>query len=154
MSGLLEWLQERLGTREQATKFLYRRLPVGTTWWHTLGSAALVLITPLFFGLAPAIHAASPGLECSLRDGGRAPRAGERQGDGRQARRLLRTQEPETGGGRRPEGGRRCGSRSPVRYARYGCAGRPGCGRSGRRARADFIRLIISCIDVLTIAKI
>jgi ubiquinol-cytochrome c reductase cytochrome b subunit len=44
MSGLLEWLQERLGTREQITKFLYRRLPVGTTWWHTLGSAALFLI--------------------------------------------------------------------------------------------------------------
>jgi ubiquinol-cytochrome c reductase cytochrome b subunit len=26
------------------TKFLYRRLPEGTTWWHTLGSAALFLI--------------------------------------------------------------------------------------------------------------
>src|SRR3972149_375280 len=44
MSGPLEWLQERLGTREQLTKFLYRRLPVGTNWWHTLGSAALFLI--------------------------------------------------------------------------------------------------------------
>ncbi|MFQ5846543.1 MAG: cytochrome b N-terminal domain-containing protein [Candidatus Methylomirabilales bacterium] len=44
MRRLLDWLQERLGTREQATKFLYRRLPVGTTWWHTLGSAALFLI--------------------------------------------------------------------------------------------------------------
>ena len=41
---LSSWLQERLGTREQVTRFLYRRLPVGTTWWHTLGSAALFLI--------------------------------------------------------------------------------------------------------------
>jgi ubiquinol-cytochrome c reductase cytochrome b subunit len=44
MSPLLDWFQERLGTREQLTKFLYRRLPEGTTWWHTLGSATLVLI--------------------------------------------------------------------------------------------------------------
>ncbi len=41
---ILDWMQVRLGTREQVTKFLYRRLPVGTTWWHTLGSAALFLI--------------------------------------------------------------------------------------------------------------
>ncbi len=41
---LLDWLQERLGTQEQLTRFLYRRLPEGTTWWHTLGSAALFLI--------------------------------------------------------------------------------------------------------------
>lgn len=44
LTRLLNWLQERLGTREQLGKFLYRRLPVGTTWWHTLGSAALFLI--------------------------------------------------------------------------------------------------------------
>ena len=44
LTPVLEWLQERLGTREQFTRFLYRRLPVGTTWWHTLGSAALFLI--------------------------------------------------------------------------------------------------------------
>ncbi len=44
MSRVLEWLQERLGTREQLFKFLYRRLPEGTTWWHTLGSATLFLI--------------------------------------------------------------------------------------------------------------
>ena len=44
LSGTLDWFQERLGTREQLTKFLYRRLPEGTTWWHTLGSAALFLI--------------------------------------------------------------------------------------------------------------
>jgi len=44
-----------------------------------------VLITPLFFGLAPAIHAASPGLECSLRDGGRAG------GGGVRAQRTRRT---------------------------------------------------------------
>ncbi len=44
LSPLLDWLQARLGTREQLTRFLYRRLPVGTTWWHTLGSAALFLI--------------------------------------------------------------------------------------------------------------
>ena len=41
---LLDWLQARLSTREQLTRFLYRRLPEGTTWWHTLGSAALFLI--------------------------------------------------------------------------------------------------------------
>ena len=41
---LLDWLQERLGTREQLTRFLYRRLPEGTTWWHALGSAAFFLI--------------------------------------------------------------------------------------------------------------
>jgi len=41
---VLEWFQERLGTREQLSKFLYRRLPEGTTWWHTLGSATLFLI--------------------------------------------------------------------------------------------------------------
>src|SRR3990167_5264150 len=44
MRQLLDWLQERLGTQEQLTRFLYRRLPQGTTWWHTLGSAALFLI--------------------------------------------------------------------------------------------------------------
>lgn len=44
LKKLLDWLQLRLGTREQVTKFLYRRLPEGTTWWHTLGSAALFLI--------------------------------------------------------------------------------------------------------------
>lgn len=44
MSRLLDWFQERLGTREQLTRFLYRRLPEGTTWSHTLGSATLVLI--------------------------------------------------------------------------------------------------------------
>ena len=44
MSRLLDWFQERLATREQLTRFLYRRLPEGTTWWHTLGSAALFLI--------------------------------------------------------------------------------------------------------------
>lgn len=41
---LFDWFQERLGTREQVTKFLYRRLPEGTTWWHTLGSATFFLI--------------------------------------------------------------------------------------------------------------
>ena len=44
LTAVLGWLQERLGTREQLTRFLFRRLPVGTTWWHTLGSAALFLI--------------------------------------------------------------------------------------------------------------
>ncbi|MBI2217682.1 MAG: cytochrome b N-terminal domain-containing protein [Candidatus Rokubacteria bacterium] len=44
LTAVLDWLQERLGTREQFTRFLDRRLPVGTTWWHTLGSAALFLI--------------------------------------------------------------------------------------------------------------
>ncbi len=44
LTAVLEWLQERLGTREQFIRLLYRRLPVGTTWWHTLGSAALFLI--------------------------------------------------------------------------------------------------------------
>lgn len=44
LSRVLDWFQERLGTREQLTKFLYRRLPEGTTGWHTLGSAALFLI--------------------------------------------------------------------------------------------------------------
>lgn len=44
VSRLLDWFQERLGTREQLTRFLYRRLPEGTTWWHTLGSAAFFLI--------------------------------------------------------------------------------------------------------------
>ena len=44
MRRLLDWLEERLGTREQLTKFFYRRIPVGTTWLHTLGSAALFLI--------------------------------------------------------------------------------------------------------------
>jgi ubiquinol-cytochrome c reductase cytochrome b subunit len=44
MKRLLNWLEERLGTREQLTKFLYRRLPTGTGWWQTLGSAALFLI--------------------------------------------------------------------------------------------------------------
>lgn len=41
---VLEWLEVRLGTREQLGKFLYRRLPEGTTWWHALGSATLFLI--------------------------------------------------------------------------------------------------------------
>lgn len=44
LTRVLDWLEVRLGTRQQLTKFLYRRLPVGTTWWHTLGSAALFLI--------------------------------------------------------------------------------------------------------------
>ena len=44
LTRLLEWLEVRLGTRQQPTKFVYRRLPVGATWWHTLGSAALFLI--------------------------------------------------------------------------------------------------------------
>jgi ubiquinol-cytochrome c reductase cytochrome b subunit len=44
LTAVLDWLQERLGTREQFTRFLDRRLPAGTTWWHTLGSAALFLI--------------------------------------------------------------------------------------------------------------
>jgi len=44
MRGLLDWLQERLGTREQLTQFFYRHVPAGTGWLHTLGSAALLLI--------------------------------------------------------------------------------------------------------------
>jgi ubiquinol-cytochrome c reductase cytochrome b subunit len=44
MKNLLDWLQERIGTQEQLTHLLYRRLPEGTTWWHTLGSATLLLI--------------------------------------------------------------------------------------------------------------
>lgn len=44
LTRMLDWFEARLGTRQQLTKFLYRRLPVGTTWWHTLGSAALFLI--------------------------------------------------------------------------------------------------------------
>lgn len=44
LGKVLEWLQLRLGTKEQLSKFLYRRLPEGTTWWHTLGSVTLFLI--------------------------------------------------------------------------------------------------------------
>ena len=44
LTRVLDWFEARLGTRQQLTKFLDRRLPVGTTWWHTLGSAALFLI--------------------------------------------------------------------------------------------------------------
>lgn len=44
LKNVLDWFQERLGTREQLTKFLFRRLPEGTGWLHTLGSAALFLI--------------------------------------------------------------------------------------------------------------
>lgn len=35
LTRLLDWLEVRLGTRQQLTKFLYRRLPVGTTWGGT-----------------------------------------------------------------------------------------------------------------------
>jgi ubiquinol-cytochrome c reductase cytochrome b subunit len=44
LKSLLDWLQERIGTREQLTRLLYRRLPEGTTWWHTLGSVTLLLL--------------------------------------------------------------------------------------------------------------
>jgi ubiquinol-cytochrome c reductase cytochrome b subunit len=39
-----DWLDERLGTRQLATTFFYRRLPKAVGWLHTLGSATLFLL--------------------------------------------------------------------------------------------------------------
>ncbi len=38
------WLDERLGTRQLLTAFLYRRVPKAVGWPHTLGSATLFLL--------------------------------------------------------------------------------------------------------------
>jgi len=41
---VVDWLEHRAGLRSAARHVLDERLPAGTGWWHTLGSALLVLL--------------------------------------------------------------------------------------------------------------
>ena len=44
LKGVLGWLEHRGGVQSAARHVLDERLPAGTGWWHTLGSALLLLL--------------------------------------------------------------------------------------------------------------